>query len=1185
MPRWLKWTLMTVALVVGLLLLSMLVVPWQIKQQSHQWIAANTTRTLAIERVFFNPFTLKLELNGLLLTEQRAEQPFLSFDRLLLSVSGQSLLRRALILNRLELDNPFVNIELLDEQLFNFSDFIPQTASDEPAQSAPEQEGRPFHFSLNNIVVTGGRIDFVDRTARTDTQHQIRELSFSVPFVGNIPYLVDEYVEPQLQLLINGAELAANGQLRPFHDSLETRLQLQLTKIDLPFYAYHSPLPLPVRVEQGELDLELDLVYRVSRTEQPQLILGGLLMLTEIDLREPDGAELLRLPLLVLDLDWANLFQRDFALASLELYDPQLWIDRDAEGLWNFEKLLTSIPQETSEAPAIESVPAADSEPPLFFAVARAVLVDGAVRMIDRAVAEPVSEYLYPINLKLTNLTNHPNRTTGVALRIDTDRQTELEAHGRLSLNPVGADIGFALRQLPLRPYYPYLSPWLTQPLSGVVALTGTAEYSAATNLRLQQLNLSLRDLLIPFDQEDRLKLDELSISAGSIDLQQQQIMVGEIVLSGADLSATRLADGNLSPLLLLREQAEEKGAADIPAAEEGLPQWSVTIEDVGLRNTQLALTDATLAARPQLLLRDVDLKVGNLHYPEAQVSPCQLAARIGQRGEIKIGGTLIYAPLQVQAQVDLKAFPLAAFNDFIPPEMRLVLSDGQLDTDLTLAMEDASDALRGTFGGELNISHFGLRDPFGGGDLLRWDSLSIQGLNGDIAPLRVHIREVTLRNYLTAIQITPAGQVNVTGFGAGQTAPEEPPAETMTDRPASTPADIRIDALTLQGGTVSFTDRHLPRVFSTTMVDLGGRVSGLRSAPDMLADVDLRGRLENHSPLTIEGKINPLSEDLYLDLKMSFRDIDLTPMTPYSGTYLGYVIDRGKLNLELNYHIENRKIRAANQVSLDQFTLGDTVQSDKATKLPVRLAIALLKDRNEEIQLDIPVSGDLDDPSFSLAGTIFTVLRNLLVRAATAPFSLLTAMLGSDKDFSGVTFAPGIARLDAEQLANLEQLTGVLAARPAFNLEISGFADRDNDPEAYRQEQLRQLLVDTQLRNLQRRGSAPESRDEVVINEENYSEVLLQVYQQATFPRPRNLLGILTKLPDEEMEKLLLAHIVVGDQQLEELARDRALAVRDALETANEEIKARLFLKKTDIFTPSKEGPASRVELGIIPR
>jgi len=163
--------------------------------------------------------------------------------------------------------------------------------------------------------------------------------------------------------------------------------------------------------------------------------------------------------------------------------------------------------------------------------------------------------------------------------------------------------------------------------------------------------------------------------------------------------------------------------------------------------------------------------------------------------------------------------------------------------------------------------------------------------------------------------------------------------------------------------------------------------------------------------------------------------------------------------------------------------------------------------------------------------------------------------------------------------------LAGVLQSRPAFNLEISGFADRDNDPEAYRQERLEQLLKEALLRNLQRQGKTLAVGEEPVIDEKNYSELLLQVYEQATFPRPRNLIGMLTKLPEEEMEKLLLAHIVVEEEQLADLARDRALAVRNALAAINDELAPRLFLKKTDIFAAPKEGPVSRVELGIIPR
>ena len=294
-----------------------------------------------------------------------------------------------------------------------------------------------------------------------------------------------------------------------------------------------------------------------------------------------------------------------------------------------------------------------------------------------------------------------------------------------------------------------------------------------------------------------------------------------------------------------------------------------------------------------------------------------------------------------------------------------------------------------------------------------------------------------------------------------------------------------------------------------------------------MQADVDLRGQLENHSPLSITGKLNPLSRDLFADLTLSFKDIDLTPMSPYSGTYVGYIIAKGKLNLDLDYHIEHQQIDADNRVMIDQFTFGDRVESDKATSLPVGLAIALLKDKNDEIHLDIPISGNLNDPKFSIAGAVWTIVRNLLVKAATSPFALLSALGGGDQDFSSVDFANGVVTLDDKQLEKLQSLAKMLSDRPGLTLEITGFADADNDPEAYRQAQLQRMISQAKFAELADEGKTPESISDVTVSAEEYPDYLLQVYKDAEFPRPRNVIGMLKDLPDEEMEKLLLANII----------------------------------------------------------
>ena len=1181
MSRRLKITLISVAIIFGLLLSTMLIVPWQIKKQGSKWIAANTDRTLTIEKVFFNPFTFTIELSDAKLTEQSSDQIFVEFQRLMLSGSIKSIIKQAIILDRVELDNSFVNLELLGKQEFNFSDFT-RLGSDKPEPVTTEPK-KPLLFSLNNIVFTNGSIDFTDQTSEKKSQHKIRKLTLSIPFIGNIPYLTDDYVKPMIAMLLNGSEVHLDGQLKPFHNSLETDLFLSLDNVDLAHYAFHSPIPLPIDVKQGVLDCEIDLSYQVSKTDKPRLMLGGELALSDIDLRELDGHDLFRMPTLILDLDWADLFTQDFNLVSLDIYDPEFYINRDKSGRWNFQRI---IPTKKTAAPATAEAEAEEAPTaglPLLN-IKNLALMDGQIHYRDDFVPAGFTEEIRKINLELGDLSTHLGQKTIASLRLQTDRDFMVGINGELGINPAVATIDLTAEALPLKSYFPYLGGWLTAPIEGILNLAGQISYSEDRNVQVEQAQLTLSDLLVPFSGKDQFSLADFSVAGSSFNLQQQDINLGTITLNGGDIKATRLVDGSLSPLQLLREQPPTNDT-DTTERTEPSDSWNILVESLDLQEFKLLLTDLSLAKKPQVNIPDFNFHTENLGYPIAEKSPFTLAAKIGKQGSIKIDGSFIHTPLQLQAQTEITAFPLVFFNNFVPDNLNINLKSGRFYSNLAVNLEQQPDKLSGDFSGKIHVSDFDLRDPIGNGELITWKNLDLSSIKGEIAPFSLHIQNVVLSDYLANIQITPEGQINLTSITATdvEAGVKEPViTKEMPPSKSEPPPDIQIDTLTLQGGTVSFIDRHLASIFSTTMYELGGRVTGLASDEQMQADVDLRGQLENHSPLSITGKINPLSRDLYSDLTLSFNDIDLTPMTPYSGTYLGYVIDKGKLNLDLNYHIEHNIIRAKNKVMIDQFTFGDSVKSDKATSLPVAFAIALLKDTNDEIHLNIPISGDLTDPDFSLGGVIVTVLKNLLVKAATSPFSLLTSMLGGDEDFTGINFPSGIAVIDEGQLTKLKSLAEMLTKRPALTLEISGFADQEQDPEAYRQHQLQQMMIDAKWRELGKEGKVPATKEEIVISDEEYHDTLLTIYKEAEFPRPRNFVRMLKKLPDSEMEKLLLANILAGEEQIQELAKSRAMAVRDALAAANEAIKPRLFLKKEDIYQPPKEGPASRVEFNI---
>lgn len=308
--------------------------------------------------------------------------------------------------------------------------------------------------------------------------------------------------------------------------------------------------------------------------------------------------------------------------------------------------------------------------------------------------------------------------------------------------------------------------------------------------------------------------------------------------------------------------------------------------------------------------------------------------------------------------------------------------------------------------------------------------------------------------------------------------------------------------------------------------------------------------------------------------------------MTPYSGTFLGYVIDKGKLFLDLKYHIENKELKSENKVFLDQFTFGKKVESEQATNLPVRLAVALLKDRKGEIHLDLPVTGRTDDPKFSVWGVILQILKNLLVKAATSPLALLQSVFGGKEDFSAIHFTAGSSQLTEGEKDKIRKLAQALNDRPGLKLEVSGYVDRERDPEGFRNELLTKKMKNEKFLALvkEKKGLEGESVDTMTILPPEYSLYLKAVYKKEKFPKPRNVLGLVKDIPDSEMKKLILANTVVGDEQLKILARERTTAVRTALVVDGKFSPERIFEKSSDIYkSPAKEGEAgSRVEFGV---
>jgi hypothetical protein len=500
------------------------------------------------------------------------------------------------------------------------------------------------------------------------------------------------------------------------------------------------------------------------------------------------------------------------------------------------------------------------------------------------------------------------------------------------------------------------------------------------------------------------------------------------------------------------------------------------------------------------------------------------------------------------------------------------------------------------------------------GEELLSWKTLHVRGLDVNVQPgtrPRVTVNQTRLADFFARIIVYPNGRLNLQDLVKAQPGEEgaaapaaaasaasapavaaAPAAATVSTAAASAPAGttsaavaasapadgpvLRFGPTQLVDGKVYFSDRFIKPNYSADLTELNGSLSAFSSEPDpsgavQMADLALSGRAEGSAVLDISGKVNPLAKPLALDVTGKVHDLELPPLSPYAIKYSGYGIERGKMSVDVHYEVlPSGQLTASNKLVLNQLTFGEKVEGAPAS-LPVKLAVTLLSDRNGVIDLDLPISGSLNDPQFSVGPIIVKAIFNIIGKAVTAPFTLLAkAFGGSGDEMSQVAFAPGSSVLSAPMRQNLDKVAKALADRPSLKLTVSGTADLEAERTGYQRERLKALVAAEKRRETATGGKAAEDDDATAmpaaaaasgaasgtpaaaaapeITGAEYEVLLKKVYRRADIKKPRNAIGLAKDLPVPEMERLLMDSIPVGENQMRQLAQARATAVRDYL-------------------------------------
>ena len=1146
-PRTRKIAIWVISIVVAVGILGALVAPYALRGVLADQLTAKLHRQVSIEQIRINPYAMTATVRGFLIKERGGTAAAVSFDELHLNIELMSLFRWGLVVKELRLVKPYVNLVRQEDFKYNFQDLIDEFTSG-PSGPTPR-------FALNNIQIVDGKIDFDDRPEQT--KHSITTIRLGVPFVSSLPSYSDIFVKPAFSAVVNGAPFAIKGDTKPFNESHESIINLNIDDLQIPKYLEYSPVKLNFTVPTGRIDGKLMVSFKTAKGQEPVLAIAGDVALRDLVMKEKGDAPLLNLPSFDLSIDSLQIFGKKASVKTLKAQGLELHVRRQRQDGFNVANLVEASPA-PAQAKAEDKPDGKNDATPFIYQIGELLLESGTLHYNDQSTSSAYQNRLDNVRVNIKSLTNKPGEKASIDVSFDTKAKEQVSYNASLQLAPLLVIDGkFDIKDFRLGSLFPYYEDVLNLEIrQGLLDLTGShflQEGEKESKITVSDLNANFRSLQLhlPGKAEPLWRIPALVIKDANVDVNKRAITIASFTSQGATGAVEREADETINYARLFKATAQ---AAPAKPSETRTP-WQVTARNIALNRYQVVFDDKSLPTPAKIVISDLSWRQENFSNARNSRSKLAIQAKINN-GEMRLTGTAGADPVVAQFQVEGRDIDLAPLQPYLENQVNFILTGGRLGTKGNFVFDASTQGPpKVNYNGELGISDFTTVEKDGSQDLLKWKLLALGGVQLALNPVQLSINEINLAGFYSRLVLGADGKINLQKLAVEKTEKTEAKAAQKATQEASpappvAPASeerISIGKISLRDGNIDFSDFFVKPNYSANLTGVQGTISELK--PEAPGDLALEAKLDNAAPVDIRGKINPLGKDLFMDIKAKASEIELSRFSPYSGKYVGYGIEKGQLTFDVAYKLENRKLEAQTQFILNQLTFGERIESPTATSLPVTLAVALLKDRNGVIDVGLPISGTLDDPQFSVGGIILRLIINIITKAVTAPFALLGAAFGGGgAELSYIEFDFGRAALSQTAEAKIKTLTAAMINRPGLKLEITGRAEPVSDLAGLKRVSIENKVRAQKLKELARQGTAPKSVDEVQVAKEEYERFLRAAYDAESFPKPRNLIGLAQTLPVPEMENLMLKHASVSDDEVRALASRRAQTVRDRL-------------------------------------
>ena len=954
-------------------------------------------------------------------------------------------------------------------------------------------------------------------------------------------------------------------------------------------------------------------------------------------LPDADGQTLVGFQRLHVGLQLASLWRLGPSFSEILLEKPYVLIVRRPNGELNLADLGKGFPPPPQPPPPPGK--------PVRLYIGHLAVIDGDTIFEDRARPTPFRADLTPIAFELRDFSTTAATGDAYTLNAASPQGERLNWSGTIRLAPLASKGTFEITDLKARTLWSYLRAALPFEIdSGVIAVSGDYELSSdagpiGVKVDVRKTTVTSLGLKPAGGSEDYVALGTLEVDDTRLDLTRHAVEVAKVQLTGGELKVWLNPQGRLNMLDLAGSPAQTPAPGTAasaavaavppsPAASTATPAadaasaWTVSVPDISVAGLKISGEDRQVNPAATVVLDPLNVHVAGFNLSPDDVLDIALDAVVNTSGKVTARAQVAPRKGSVTAHLEAGHLGLTALQPLLAHYTSMTLLKGELGTRLDL--ERHADGFLGVKGDSW-VSDLSTIDDALRKDFIKWKELRVADINyrsqpaglriGSITALQPYVRMIIAPDRTTNIKavLTPPGAPRAAPAAASTAAPAAAePAETATAPAAAapppaaaasgksrkgkaaaatappraplTPFPTSIGAVRIVNGSADYTDLWIKPSFALGMQSLNGAVTGLSSDPNSRARVQLDGKLASYAPLHIAGEVNLLSAALYTDVTLSFKDLDLTIVNPYSGYFVGYKIDKGKLSVDVSYKIDHRQLNASQHFVVDQLELGDRVESPEAVHLPLKIAVALLKDRNGVIDLPLPMSGSLDDPSFRIGPIIWKMFVNLIVKVATAPFALLGHLFGGGEHMNIVEFAAGSAELTPPMKDQLASLGKAMKERPQLKLDVPIVASTGLDRPQLARAKLDAELTARVAGSRQGRKHPQEAAELALADPGKHLELLIEQFH-ADLGKDTPLPASAQKPTDPDaaiadLESALVNHIQVPDTDLEALGRSRAQAIQTTLLADGQIDPARVFI--VNAAPKPDTGDTVKVELAV---